>query len=31
MEVDGITEAMAREVKETIDRVTENTILGQYH
>src|SRR5690606_27355068 len=29
-EVDGVDETTAREVKATLDRVTENTILEQY-
>jgi diadenylate cyclase len=31
MAVEGVDEDMARQVRETLHRVTENTILGQYH
>jgi len=31
MQVDGVDAEIAREVKDTLQRVTENTILGQYH
>ena len=30
MEVDGVDETIATTVKETLERVTENTILDQY-
>jgi diadenylate cyclase len=30
MRVDGVDEAMANSIKETLERVTENTILDQY-
>ena len=30
MEVDGVDETIAETVKETLERVTENTILDQY-
>ncbi|HWL45296.1 MAG TPA: DNA integrity scanning diadenylate cyclase DisA [Ilumatobacter sp.] len=31
MEVDGVDAGVASEVKKTLERVTEDTILGQYH